>query len=100
MKREEIVYKIKRYIKELKDLGVNEIIISRECLLEGTIESTIPIIVKSANDNYESYNAIQEFLNRHISELLEVIPSDSFIANIDDHFDESCITIKFYEEKL
>ncbi len=100
MKREEIANEVNKHIGELRALGVEEIIISRVCSLENTTDCTIPVIVKSGRDNYESYNAIQEFLTRNISELIEVIPYDSFEAKTDDHFDEDSITIRTNGENL
>ncbi|MGC8927719.1 MAG: hypothetical protein ACP5QK_07320 [Myxococcota bacterium] len=98
MKREELIQKIENQKKGLLDLGVYELIISRECSLEGEIDYTIPIIVRLDNEDYDSYNKVQEFMSNHIYEHIEVIPHDSFEVAIDDHFDNEAIKIKFSEE--
>lgn len=100
MKREVLVKEINKFNNELSQLGVLEIIISRECLLEEEIDCTIPIIVRLKNDDYLAYNLVQEFLSKNIYEHIEVIPYDSYEAKIDDHFDKDSIKIQIKEENI
>ncbi len=95
MKREEIIKEINKRNDDLKKSGVLYIVISRECSLEDEVDCTIPVIVKLQKEEYESYNKIQEYMSREIYEHIEVIPSGSFEADLDDHFGEGSIKITF-----
>ncbi|MCX7944143.1 MAG: hypothetical protein N2746_06505 [Deltaproteobacteria bacterium] len=93
MNRDELRDKILQYKDNLAHLGVREIIICRECPLEETIECSIPLIIKLEREDLKLYNAIQEFLSKNVSELIEVIPDDFWGIEKDEHFDDNAINI-------
>lgn len=74
-------------------MGVQKIVISRECSLEEEVDNTVSVLVESRPSSYEIFNSIQEFLSQNVYENIEVIPYDSLLAKIDDHFDEDATVI-------